>query len=157
MKIKKLLICILLIAFSLGASAQLYRTGLGARLGYFNGITVKHFFASDRALEGLLTSRWGGFIITGLYEYQKSFQSAPGLAWEIGGGAHFGTWNDSYDYYGHHYNSGVAIGIDFILGLEYKFPSAPFVIGLDYKPAMNIVNTGWWSDGVGLSLKFTFR
>lgn len=156
MKINKLIICALLVTFSGMANAQLYRTGIGARLGAYNGLTVKHFIANDRALEGLLTTRWRGFIVTGLYEFQRSFAEVDGLAWFLGGGAHFGSWSDGYSYYGKQYNSGIVIGIDFILGLEYKFQNAPFTISLDYKPAMNIINTGWWADGGALSIRYTF-
>jgi len=48
-----------LVLMLLGYShAQGYSTGIGMRGGYTYGLTVKHFFTSDRAVEGIIG---GGF------------------------------------------------------------------------------------------------
>ena len=65
---KFLLVLFLSIAFSSVTIAQDYRTGIGLRAGVPYGLTIKHFLTKSNALEGILASRWGGFIITGLYE-----------------------------------------------------------------------------------------
>jgi len=64
------LISIVIIGLSMFSSglAQDYKTGIGLRGDYFNGLTVKHFIASKAAIEGILSSRWQGFQVTGLYE-----------------------------------------------------------------------------------------
>jgi hypothetical protein len=145
----------LLLSFS-ATKAQPYKTGLGVRLGTFSGLTVKHFVSSKNALEGILSFRWGGTAITGLYEWQKQIKGAPGLDWEIGLGGHIGFW-DSNKYYWARDNSSAIVGLDFILGLEYTFKDAPFSIGLDWKPAFNIIGDDhWWSDGAALSIRYNF-
>jgi hypothetical protein len=142
----------------LSVFSQPYKTGIGARLGGFSGFTVKHFVNNKNAIEGLLTFRWRGTVITGLYEWQNPISGAPNLDWEIGLGGHIGIFNDSYTYYDHHYDSETVVGIDFIIGLEYTFTDAPFSIGLDWKPAINFTSDGgWWGDGIGLSVRYNFK
>lgn len=161
MKIKSILIIITL-AFTIQhyASGQNYNTGIGVRLGSFTGITAKHFMSPVNALEGLLSFRWDGFIITGLYEWQKPIPSVEGLDWEIGGGAHIGFWNGN-SYYWRPDNGGTTsavFGLDFILGMEYTFRQAPFTVGLDWKPAFNLIGDyHWWGDGVALSVRFNLK
>ncbi len=143
--------------------AQNYKTGLGLRLGSFNGVTVKHFLNSENAIEGLLSTRWDGFVITGLYEYQNSLgiDEAPTFDWFIGGGAHIGFWDvDKYpDKYDPDFNDGTPIiGLDFIIGLEYTFLEAPFSLSLDWKPGFNIFGySHWWGDGAAFSARYTFK
>ena len=136
--------------------AQNYKTGVGGRLGLFSGITAKHFIKPVNAIEGIVSFRWEGFIITGLYEWQKPINEFAGLDWYIGGGAHIGFW-DSNRYYWRSETSGV-FGLDFTIGLEYTFADAPFSIGLDWKPAFNLIgDTHWWGDGLGLSVRYNFK
>ena len=70
--------------------AQDYTTGIGIRGGYFNGLTVKHFVSDQAALEGIFTSRWRGFQVTGLYEIHNQAFNTPRLNWYYGFGAHIG-------------------------------------------------------------------
>ncbi len=147
------------------SEAQNYKTGLGARLGSYDGfagLTVKHFIGQDRALEGIVYFPWHGFVITGLYEFQKPFPSAPGLDWLIGGGLHIGVW-DNYYYYNNKKNHPdeekvTIFGADFILGLEYTFREVPFCLGLDWKPVINFNHDDhFWGNHVALSIRYTFK
>lgn len=135
------------------SNAQTYATGIGLRAGVSNGLTVKHFIQSDVALEGILHTRWEGLVITGLYEVHKNIREVRGLRWFYGGGAHIGSWNSRSD----KYPGTTILGIDGIIGLDYKFADAPINLSLDYKPAFNIINGGgFWGDEVALSIRFTF-
>ncbi len=149
----------LVLLFAGGGSstyAQLYNTGVGARMGFFNGLTVKHFLQEGRAVEGILSTRWDGFIITGLYEFQQEFADVNNLEWYFGGGAHIGFWQT-----GKYHFDGTAksvFGLDIILGVEYTFDEFPFSVSLDWKPAFNVVgDSNWWGDGAALSIRYTFR
>ena len=140
----------------LSLQAQNYKTGVGGRLGFFSGITAKHFIKPTNAVEGIVSFRWDGLIITGLYEWQKPIKEVAGLDWYIGGGAHVGFW-DANQYYWKSETSG-GFGFDFTIGLEYTFTEAPFSIGLDWKPAFNIIgDSHWWGDGVGLNIRYNFK
>lgn len=159
---KKRTVYFLIVAFlvlaPLSVFSQPYKTGVGVRFGGFSGLTVKHFLSSKNALEGMLTFRWNGTVITGLYEWQNPIKGAPNLDWEIGLGAHIGFFNEGYVYQKHYYESQTTVGADFIIGLEYTFKDAPFSIGLDWKPAVNFAGySGWWNDGFGLSIRFNFK
>ena len=147
-------LAILLIAF---ASAQDYRTGIGLRAGFSNGLTVKHFITERTALEGLLSTRWRGFDITGLYEIHNQAFDTERLNWYFGFGGHAGFWNGDYTSWGELGTNYIIIGIDGILGIEYNFREAPINIGLDWKPAFNITGyTGFWGDGGALSIRYIF-
>jgi len=140
----------------LTAHGQLYNTGVGARLGFFNGLTVKHFVNQGQAVEGILSTRWNGFIITGLYEFQRPFSDVNNLEWFYGAGAHVGFWQSGR----YHYDSDASsvFGVDLILGVEYTFDEVPFSVSLDWKPAFNLLgNHTWWGDGAALSIRYTFR
>jgi len=157
---KSLMFLSILLLFSAGgltAHGQLYKTGVGARLGFFNGLTVKHYLHQGRAVEGILSTRWDGIFITGLYEFQRSFPDVNNLEWFYGGGAHIGFWDGRRGpgLYGETHS---AVGLDLIIGLEYTFDEVPFSASVDWKPAFNIIGrTGWWGDGVALSVRYTFR
>lgn len=161
MRKKSFILLITLTLFSTITFAQNYNTGLGVRLGYFNGVTVKHFISENNALEGIASFRWDGFVITGLYEWQKGISGAPGLDYELGVGAHIGAFdgnnldwhdNDPFD------DNVTVIGVDLIAGLEYTFAAAPINLALDWKPAFNFGRYNrWWGDGLALSIRYAFK
>lgn len=138
------------------ASGQEYKTGIGIRAGFSSGLTIKHFTSNKAALEGLLTTRWQGFDITGLYEIHNQAFDVHHLNWYYGGGAHLGFYNGNYVYWGRSGAAYTIVGIDGILGIEYTFDEIPINIGIDWKPALNLIGyTGIWSEG-GISVRYVF-
>jgi hypothetical protein len=182
MKHKLKIISVLLLSFILSAAAtdsfaqaegQSYNTGIGVRLGGLtSGLTVKHFTNPSTALEGILGFGHRSFVITGLYEKHRDISSAPGLKWLYGLGAHVGFFRyDGYYYrvhYDHHGHDGyvyyveypgetaTVAGIDFILGLDYKFNDAPFNVGLDIKPFFDFFDGPYGYFDGALSIRFAF-
>ncbi|MBO2007749.1 hypothetical protein [Hymenobacter negativus] len=168
-----------------GSSASGYKTGIGLRGGgWSSGLTIKHFLGSGKgvAIEGLLTTEYKahGGRLTILGEKHHSIADAKGLQFYYGAGFHAGAYQGRYyfaderyyyngrngDVYfikgnkgGYYYdeNTYLAIGADLILGLEYKLPDLPFVVGVDYKPFFEVFHgyTGFYND-VAASLRFTF-
>jgi hypothetical protein len=137
-------------------NAQEYKTGIGIRAGNASGLTIKHFNSHKSAVEGLLTTRWQGFDVTVLYEVHNRAFDVDHLTWYYGGGAHLGFYNGSYAYWGNTGTSYTIVGIDGILGLEYSFDEIPINIGIDWKPALNLVGySGVWSEGA-LSIRYVF-
>lgn len=154
MKFKTFLIAGLLLAFATSTNAQYYKTGVGARVGFFNGVSVKHFVSTNNAIEGIVNFRWDGVIVTGLYEWQKPIPTAPGFDYFLGAGAHLGVFNN----YKWDKDKSAIFGVDLAVGLEYTFPTAPFTIALDYKPAFNFIGDNHiWADGLGLSFRFNIK
>jgi hypothetical protein len=136
--------------------AQDYNTGIGIRAGISSGLSIKHFRNFTQAFEGLITSRWEGFQVTGLYEVHHEAFDVKHLNWYYGGGVHIGFYNGSNAYWGHNGTAYTIVGIDGVLGIEYNFSEIPINIGIDWKPALNLVGyTGIWSEGA-LSLRYIF-
>jgi hypothetical protein len=157
----KKIIMIILVVFCLASIsyAQDYRTGIGLRGGFANGLTIKHFVSERTAFEFLFASRWRGLEITGLYEIHNIAFHEERLHWYYGIGAHVGFWNGdyTYKYWGDRGTTYTVVGIDAILGIEYNVREAPFNIGLDWKPAFNLVGySGFWADGGALSIRYIF-
>ena len=136
------------------SKAQDYQNAVGIRLGPSYGLTIKHFITTNDAVEGILTTRWGGFNLTGLFErHSKAFET-DGLYFYYGGGAHIGSFNNSW------FNDNInhmVIGIDGILGVEYVFPDVPFNASIDWKPGFNLIGySGFWADELALSIRYIF-
>lgn len=157
---RKLLLAVIIFTSTVAVtSAQDYRTGIGLRAGNPAGLTVKHFVSNRTAIEGMLATRWGGFVITGLFEAHRQLADVDQLNWYYGFGGHVGFWNGSYNrnYWGDPGTSYTVVGIDGILGLEYSFRDLPVNIGLDWKPAFNIIGySGVWADGAAFSIRYIF-
>ena len=167
------------------SSSSGYNTGIGLRGGgWSSGLTVKHFLGSGKgvAIEGLLTTEYQahGGRLTILGEKHHNLADVKGLQFYYGAGFHAGAYQGRYyfadnryyykgrngDVYllknnkgGYYYDETtyLAIGADLILGLEYKLPDLPFVVGVDYKPFFEVFNgyTGFYNDAA-VSLRVTF-
>ncbi len=151
---KKLILTLLLaVCIVTVAGAQDYKTGIGLRLGLYNGLTIKHFFDGNDAIEGLLTTRWGGFEVVGLYEVHHPAFNTSGLKWYYGVGANVGFYGASYPG-----GSETVVGIDGVLGMEYSFKSAPINLSLDWKPQLNLVGySHFFGDGLALSIRYILK
>jgi len=138
-------------AQSMGSS---YQTALGVKF-WPGAISIKHFTSGNTALEGLANFWDRGFRFTGLYEIHGDINDVEGLKWYVGPGAHIG-WYNGTNYHDHYYGSGaLSIGVDGVLGLDYKFNGAPIAISLDVQPYLefNHVYIGVWG---GLGVRYTF-
>ena len=103
------------------------------------------FFTGTIAIEGLLS--FGDLVAIGaLIELHKPIGNASGLKWLYGGGAYFG------------FGAPNNFGAQGILGLDYKIPSIPLNLSLDWKPELNFVSDfGFEPAAVGFSARFTIR
>lgn len=161
---KKFTFLLITLSFLIGISSTYaqYYTGIGLRAGVTNGLSVKHFINQDAAVEGILHSRWGGFMVTGLYEIHNDIRGVKGLNWFFGGGAHVGTWNTRNipskrrPPWAESNTSYSVFGLNGIIGLDYAFQDAPINLSLDWKPAINLgyYNYGW--DEIALSIRYVF-
>lgn len=123
-KLIALAACVVLMAGT--AFSQDYRHSIGLRLGGTAGIDYRYNMNSSNAVEAI-ASFWydGGFMLTGLYEW-KTPVITDGFNLYYGPGLHLGGFKNAF-----------AIGIDGIVGLEYKFNGAPVALSLDYKPTIH--------------------
>jgi hypothetical protein len=148
---------LLAISFFFVGNAQDYNTGIGLRGGFSNGLTIKHFISQKVALEGILSSRWRGFEITGLYEVHNRAFDTDRLNWYYGFGAHVGFWDGNRVPWSEDDDQYTVIGLDGILGLEYNFSEIPINLSIDWKPEFNFYGySGFWADGGALSIRYIF-
>jgi hypothetical protein len=156
---RKAITLLFLTLFLSTVEAQDYDTGLGLRASVSPGISVKHFFTTNMAGEGILTVRWGGFNATGLAEWHLPVFDTEGFYFYYGGGAHVGVWDSAKDYYSSTtQGTTFFLGVDGIIGLEYDFFDIPLSIGLDWKPGMNVIaDFGFFWDDLALSFRYLFR
>jgi hypothetical protein len=140
------------------SGSQSYTTAIGVKF-YPGAVTLKHFLNNNRALEGLASFwEWGGRI-TVLYEIHQDINGAPGLKWYVGPGAHVGVWNDRYKDRYRNRDGGAYIGIDGVLGLDYKIKDAPINLSLDWQPSWNFGDhefEGFYGGWGGFAIRFTF-
>ena len=153
---RKVLVVVCFIITAIGVNAQDYNTGIGFRGGISNGLTVKHNLNSTSAIEGLLSTRWRGVNITGLYEIHAQAFDTPRLNWYYGFGGHIGFFDGDrssrFDTGSH-----TLIGIDGIIGIEYNIEPIPFNISLDWKPGINLIGySSHWFDEVAFSVRYIF-
>ena len=143
-------------AQSRSAQSSNYKTALGVKVWDGAGITLKHFM-SENAIEAIGYFYRRGFRLTGLYEIHGNISGAQGLKWYIGPGAHIGFYNNRYNDNPYYNDSYVAIGIDGVLGLDYKFSGAPINMSIDWQPSFEFAEglgfSGSWG---GLGIRYTF-
>lgn len=154
---KIFLIFILSVFLGIASYGQDYRTSLGLRGGLPYGLTVKHFLSKTNALEGILASSWGGFVVTGLYENEHWTGKYPGLNWFWGFGAHAGFWDTGMNPNVDETYSGSIIGADAIIGLEYTFDEIPLNLSIDLLPTFNLIGySGWGGLNGAISIRYVF-
>lgn len=154
MKKMMMILGIALLFISLNTRAQemgsSYKTAIGVKLWDGGGVTLKHFLNDKAAVEGVLYFWGDGVRITGLYELHFPLADVNGLQWYVGPGAHVGFYNNKN-------GDGAFIGIDGVLGIDYKINNAPLNLSLDWNPNIEFgtgrgFNGGWG----GLAIRYTF-
>lgn len=159
----KRLIIVIILFLSIGIiQAQNYQTSIGVRSGYSNGITFKQYDSRYNAFEGLLATQYGGFILTGLYEFNNEF-SESGLNWYYGFGAHLAYFKGNRNAYPYWWGTNrtdayTILGADAIIGIEYTFYETPISLSLDWKPAFNLFgHSGLWEDNIAFSIRYILK
>lgn len=132
-----------------------YRTAVGVKV-YPGSISVKHFVRDNTALEGLLSFWRYGFRFTALYEYHDDIDGAPGLKWYVGPGAHLGFYNDKWNRVYVDEDNRLDLGVDGVIGLDYKINGAPLNLSLDWQPSFTILTDPKFRSWGGLGVRFTF-
>jgi len=146
-----------------------YKNAIGLRGGDLGGLTIKHFNSSDKAIEAIIGLGYRDpriFSFTLLLEKHVPAFNVTGMRWYYGGGGHIaavatysGYYRLPWGRYRFEYEKGaVGLGIDGIVGLEYKIPPIPFAISFDLKPYIELYSAGgvFWSLDPAFGIKLTF-
>jgi hypothetical protein len=140
--------------------AQDYKLAMGIRFSSAsptlnNAVSVKYFMNETNAVEGLLSFGNNRFGIGGLYEKHQLIGATPGFTWFYGGGGYLGFENrtDANKVEKHT----TFLGPTGIVGIDYKFQSAPINLSLDWKPELDIIpSINFVPDAFALTARFTF-
>lgn len=127
-----------------------YTTAVGVKF-YPGAISVKHFTNENTALEGLGYFWNKGIRITGLYEIHGDVSAMNGLKWYMGPGAHVGFYDAKY-------GGSTSIGVDGVLGMDYKIEGAPINLSVDWQPSFEFGSkdeNGFIGNWGGFSVRFT--
>ncbi|MCZ4407919.1 hypothetical protein O3Q51_03815 [Cryomorphaceae bacterium 1068] len=134
----KLLAIIFFLAIALSGIAQ--ERSLGLRLGWGGGLSYVQSITESQDFELILTPRWGGIILTGLYERRVPLSSGS-WNWYYGGGLH-GGYHHRNNFIGEGFNGDppyINLGFDLIVGIKYRFDSLPIEFSVDYKPSIELL------------------
>ena len=138
-----------------------YTMAAGLKFGPFeSGFSFKYFTAQNTSLEGVLGFNNHGVVVTGLYEMDLPAFNVEGLKFYYGAGGHIGAeGSGDYDVLGNHEvydDSHLLIGIDGVLGLDYKIQGAPIAVSVDLDPRAELAVGPFFDVGLALGLKYTF-
>ena len=106
-----------------------YKTGVGIKV-YPTDCYTKAFCKTG------IHRQWNSLVISGERDHRTlwilfDLGKSENFKWYIGPGAHVGLYSDKY--YGGNF---LTIGIDGVLGLDYKIKNAPLDISLDWQPSI---------------------
>ncbi|MCC8087843.1 MAG: hypothetical protein LIO79_01015 [Rikenellaceae bacterium] len=145
---------ILLLIIAVGTAslsrAQDYNWSIGLRGGgVSSGVTAKVSIDGYNAIEAMVSFTHGTNVYV-LYERHMPIIS-DGFSFYYGAGGNIGSWK-------RHGKKKFTVGIDGILGLDYKIKNVPLALFVDYKPGLNIAGhagfRGWYDFGGGVRLAF---
>lgn len=156
---KMTLIFGLCLVSTMAVYSQSFNSAIGVRGGFFNGVTYKQFMSGSDAFELIASTHYRGVLVAGMYQRHTNAFDAPGLYWYYGVGAHVGVYERRYSpwFSSNQTGSFSTLGVNGVIGLEYKIDDIPVTIGVDLTPAFNIIgHTGLWFNS-GISLRYILR
>lgn len=163
-------IFILFILITVGHS-QDYKHAIGARVGLSSGITYEYNVDQFRGYRGMLSFREGGMQVTGMLQSTRPIYAkfTDKLYYYAGLGAHVGftRYPPKRGFFSNPFrvpSSGgrfaPVIGLDAIIGLEYRLNRAPISFCLDAKPFLELFGQTIFRFAffdIGFTMKFTFN
>lgn len=150
----KVLLALAAFLLVVAATAQPYQKAIGFKFPFGVGVTYKNFIRPAAALEFQALHAQEGIRFSGLYAFHFPFAKAEGLSWFVGPGAHLGFYKTEYQ---KDYSSRMDLGIDGIIGLDYKFGGIPFNASLDWQPSVSLNgNSGAQAAYGGVAIRYTF-
>jgi hypothetical protein len=134
-----------------------YKKAIGVKM-YPSAISYKTFKTDTKAFEILGYFTLDGFRATVMMEKYSSFANTDQLSWYIGYGGHMGLWSEEWKKNNPTHDAGIALGVDGIIGLDYKVKNAPLNLSLDWQPSFNFVGSSYFESGwAGLGIRYTFK
>ncbi len=165
----KHIFCIICLFFVLAfeSQGQNYDLAVGARFGANSGVSVRKNIGDYWAGEVMLAGYKDASALAFLLERQtvvEWFPDFPMTAY-YGFGAHLGVgtfvpkFARDYPYYGSKRTS-LRMGIDAVLGLEYRIPQYPFALSAETKPYYEFFGgyySGFYIPAIAFSIKYILK
>ncbi len=132
---------IVLLLFSVGASAQNYMRDAGVRFGKRAVGSYRQFYKEDKAVELFLGYQERGLRLGGMRQFFSPAltKHSPNFRLCYGYGVHTGfTYTNKHKMFNREYRYdwkfSPLFGMNGILGIEYSFPEVPILVTADAKP-----------------------
>lgn len=148
---KNIGLTIILLCSFVSLKAQEYNRSAGVRLGGTSGVTYKKFLVEEQAVEFLLSGRNNGVQLTTMYvfhepmaiSFNENFYFYYGVGGHVGS-EEFSGLNKEFistdpDVFSYKKEQFLTMGIDAIVGIEYRLLSVPITLSFDIKPYFNYV------------------
>ncbi|PIB37310.1 hypothetical protein BFP72_18785 [Reichenbachiella sp. 5M10] len=167
-----LVVVLLFVLSPLCTEAQQYHQSAGVRYGSkTSALTYKKFLKGEHAIEAWVSGRDEGVQLTTLYLHHipMSVASTDNFYFYVGVGGHLGYQKnkkiskriDQYspdDYY-YFKDEFVEMGIDAMIGVEYRLLRIPMSVNVDLKPYLNYIgfrklDGDFWDGAIGLKYIF---
>ncbi len=173
MKLTPLLVCTLILLSFNGLFAQgftpdpvsesktsfnsnSYTKAIGVKVSP-GAITYKSFFKQNKAIEAIGYITLDGFSVSVLKEFYTPIEGAESLSWYYGYGGHLGIWSEEWKRTNSGTsNSNIAVGVDGIIGLDYKIKNTPLNLSIDWQPAFSIIQSYFKNHG-GISIRYILK
>jgi hypothetical protein len=123
-----------------------YNTAVGGKISSGVAFSYKKFVSPGNALEAQAMYYKEGVRFVGLYEFHFPIDGVYNLAWYAGPGVHAGFYKDRYKVSN---KASFDLGIDGVIGVEYKIASTPINISLDWQPSFNVIGNAGLQPGFG--------
>lgn len=141
-----LLACTYVNAQNKTSNSLTYKTSAGVRVWDGGGLNLKTFIDNKTALEFIGFFNGDGSRITGLYEFHGDLNTEGNLKWYIGPGATVGF-----------YDKKTIIGINGVIGLDFKFKDLPLNVAVDWQPGFQFGSGyGYVGNWFGGAVRYTF-
>ena len=116
------------------------------------GIQYKTALQGPQALQLQAAFRSDWLSLGADWQYERPINGAEGLHWYAGVGAQLGIITADIP------GDKTYLGLRPQIGLEYKIPTIPLALHLDYKPYLGLVNhSGFHGDGFTFGVKYVLR
>lgn len=125
-----------------------YKTAIGAKI-FPLALSIKSMSSRKSAFEFLGYFK-DGFRITGLFERHGVINQEGNLKWYIGGGGHVG-FSDKV------HGNDAKLGVDGVIGLDYKFLNMPLNLSLDWQPSFGFGDkSSFTANWGGIGVRYCF-
>ncbi|WP_139793865.1 hypothetical protein [Reichenbachiella faecimaris] len=151
--------------------AQQYDRSAGIRLGGSSGLTFKKFIIDEQAVELIVSNRKNGIQLTILHllhqpmhvSFNENFFFYYGVGGHVGSEKHSGIEKELSNFDPNDFNyvdkNYLTLGIDGMIGIEYRMLSVPITLSMDLKPYLNYVGfrkvkADFWD--ASIAIKYVF-